>query len=162
MGSRGPSSKGRARRMARSPCRTSLKRSTRTRPQGATRITLTAALPDPLAGKTKRPSRMRQPRDITGNVQLYKPWRELGPASVESALSRICGGGQGSARRRALGKCENTAPLEFCRLIRCRLAKPCSKFLEIMRPKNVNVCGHEPLNVLIRNDALQQRCGSDK
>ncbi len=42
-----------------------------------------------------RPSRMRQPRDITGNVQLYKPWRELGPASVESALSRIWGGGQG-------------------------------------------------------------------
>ena len=81
--------------MARSPCRTSLKRSTRTRPQGTTRITLTAALLNPLGGKTKRPSRMRQPRDITGNVQLYKPWRELGPASVESALSRIWGGGQG-------------------------------------------------------------------
>jgi len=32
--------------------RTSLKRSTRTRPQGTTRITLTAALPNPLAGKT--------------------------------------------------------------------------------------------------------------
>jgi len=75
--------------------RTSLKRSTRTRPQGTTRITLTAALPNPLAGKTKRPSRMRQPRDKTGNVQLYKPRRELGPASVGGALSRIWGGGQG-------------------------------------------------------------------
>ena len=64
-------------------------------PARATRITLTAA--QPLRGSEKRKGRResRQPRDKTGNVQLYKPRRELGPASVGCALSRIWGGGQG-------------------------------------------------------------------
>ena len=80
--------------------RTSLKRSTRTRPQGTTRITLTAALPNPIREKRKGHRVARQPRDKTGNVQLYKPRRELGPASVECALSRIWGGGQGEHTKR--------------------------------------------------------------
>ena len=46
--------------------------------------------------KQKGHRESRQPRDKTGNVQLYKPWRELGPASVGCALSRIWGGGQGN------------------------------------------------------------------
>ncbi len=76
-------------------CRTSLKRSTRMRPQGTTRITLTAAQPWWGSEKRKGHRESRQPRDITGNVQLYKPWRELALASVGGALSWIWGWGQG-------------------------------------------------------------------
>jgi len=45
--------------------------------------------------KQKGRRESRQPRDKTGNVQLYKPWRELALASVGGALSWIWGRGQG-------------------------------------------------------------------